>query len=181
MLVNEDEVRAMLVEMGYAAAGDWTRQKLAATLNDPTFVDGTREPANPALRDQIIRILENDGKVSLEDRNSTKEKSSVAVKTGTKSGASRKLTNGSAKGKSPATPKNKKETDRFGTRIGTLNAEINKRLSQKPKTDRQLTDEAGLAEKGYGWSHLKKLAEDGKIIMEGNGKDATFRLKPKDE
>jgi hypothetical protein len=75
--------------------------------------------------------------------------------------------------------------DKFGNRLGTLHAQFNEALSLVPKTQRKLAEESGAADKAppgrdyrSGWYHLKRLVENGMVIKEGEGPEATYRINP---
>lgn len=78
----------------------------------------------------------------------------------------------------PAAAKGGAGKDRFGCRLNTNTARLNACLSEEPKTDKQLVDEAGLQKSGYGWTHLERLVGEKKLIGEGVGKARTFKINP---
>ncbi len=66
-----------------------------------------------------------------------------------------------------------RETDKFGSYVGSSNAKVNSVLTKKPKTFAQICEETGLSRGQVRYKHLEALVEEGLLVKDG----ATWALK----
>lgn len=179
MNVSEKEARDLLKAMGFDAVANWKRSKVQDKLN--------------ALQELLPESKEVEG-----DERTTQQRVINALDEGTKIivGAAAEETNGHAAGKNGTAKASKKTkgakaskgnpeagtkaknkagtekktaaTDRFGRRLGSKVAEIDKHIGKKPKTPDQLAEASGV-DIGMVKTHLYQLVREEKVTKSEKG------------
>jgi negative regulator of replication initiation len=70
----------------------------------------------------------------------------------------------------PAPSAKKANVDKYGSRKGSKEALINDKLSSKPKSMKELLQEAGLNPQKTRYNHLNQLVREGKIKKDAQGR-----------
>ena len=126
-------------------------------------VDVEDATADDKRKQEIKNAAERETKRKIEKKAKDKSKVKAEVKKTEKKDKSKKQAK-----KAVAASKEKKNIDKFGSQEGSDIAKVNAQLSRKPKTIKQLCDEAGLEVAGKYYNNLNyKLVKEGLVKRDG--------------
>ncbi len=184
MTITRERALKLFSYFNYKMAGKWSSKRMEGKLAKlPEMIDirVVNNSKVKAILEEIanassIEVITADKKKSTEDK-SVKEK--IEKRTGKKTvkkTAKKKVSKKSEKKKSrfakkkqtkTTTKKTSTKLDKFGSRIGSTNAEVNTILSKKPLTMAQIVEEVGGTSTFY--SHMKSLVEAGRVEKTDKG------------
>ncbi len=187
--VSKTRARKIFVALGFKTAKSWDEVQLTKKIKGlPNLADGTKlEPKMQKRVNVICQWIKDDKKVVVIDlddvasgkkraadvedavkRDSTKKaekKAETAKKEKSANKKAAKKEKGKVQDKKAVAAKD--NTDKFGSRKGTIKAAINSVLTKKPKTMEYLLKEAKVSNQQSG--HLKNLIDDGYVVKTDKG------------
>lgn len=170
MEIERKDAIALLEELNFATASGWNNKRLSVKLKalgkmDPESLS-VESGDNETLLSEVLTAIEGDEDITItgddvadagsKKGKKDKDKKGKKDKEGDKGGKE-------TKAKKEATPK-----DRFNMRLGTRAAEINKALTKKPQTMKEIVERSGVKPPIH--SHMQKLLAQGFVKKDKEGK-----------
>ncbi len=173
MTITRERALKLFSYFNYKTAGKWSSKRMEGKLaNLPDKID--IKVVNNSKVKAILKEIANASSIevtSAAKKKSTEDKSveeKIEKRTGKKAvkkTAKKKVSKKSDK--KVAKKKSSKEVDKFGSRKGTIQAQINSVLTKKPKTMDQLLKDAKVKNPQSG--HLNNLIQDGWVTKGEKG------------
>jgi hypothetical protein len=170
MKVPIEAARGALAKAGFLGAEGWSGPKVIRELNEIHRLDQAKVELVGEDADLWNKVLEahvRGEQVTLEDaveiNHSGDGEGNVAVATKPKRTRAPKA----EKAEGKAAPKAEVKLDPYGSKVGSVQARVNATLTARPKSMKQIMEEAGVNSTYY--EHLGKLVKKGLVVKTDEG------------